>query len=90
MQLAKVLGYAIAPVRHPTLEGWRLLVVQPVGQGLKPDGDPIMVIDPMSARDGDWIIITSDGKGARELVGSDATPARWFVQGIVDGEPTTA
>ena len=33
---------------------------------------------------GQTVIIDSDGKGARELIGSEKTPARWYTVGIVD------
>lgn len=84
MQLAKVVGRATSTVKHPTLKGWRMLLVQPLGVNGKPDGAPQLVIDNQGGRKGDTVIISSDGKTARELVGSDNTPARWHVMGIVD------
>jgi microcompartment protein CcmK/EutM len=30
------------------------------------------------------VIISSDGKSARELVGTEKTPVRWTIMGIVD------
>ena len=36
------------------------------------EGDPILVIDSLGAGRGETVIITSDGIGARELVGDDA------------------
>jgi fumarylacetoacetase len=41
MQLGLVVGTATATVKHPTLTGWKLLVVQPLlADGRSPDGDP--------------------------------------------------
>ena len=40
MQLAKVVGRATATVKHETLAGWRLLLVQPLDAAGKADGDP--------------------------------------------------
>ncbi len=85
MLLAEVLGTATATVKHPSLEGWRLLVVQPYLQdGKTPDGDPLLAVDSQGARRGDWIVITSDGRAARDLVKNDKTPIRWTVLGIRD------
>lgn len=84
MQFAKVVGRATATVKHPTLKGWRMLLVQPLAPNGGPDGAPQLVIDNQGGGIGDTVIISSDGKAAREMVGADTTPARWHVMGIVD------
>ena len=81
----RVVGTATATVRHPSMKGWRLLVVQPFGpDGRSPDGDPILAVDALGAGTGEMVIISSDGKGTRELLDSDTTPVRWSVIGICD------
>lgn len=85
MQLARVVGNATATVKHPSMEGWKLLVVQPLGPDERsPDGDPILAVDALGAGSGAMVIISSDGKGTRELLQSDTTPVRWSVLGIRD------
>jgi microcompartment protein CcmK/EutM len=61
-----------------------MLLVQPLGPNGVADGAPQLVIDNQGGRQGDTVIISSDGKTAREMVGADTTPARWHVLGIVD------
>jgi ethanolamine utilization protein EutN len=85
MLLARVVGNATATVRHASMRGWKLLVVQPLlpdGQG--PDGDPALVVDSLGAGPGDVVFISSDGKATRELVKAENTPIRWSVLGIRD------
>jgi len=84
MQLGKVIGHATATIKHASLESWRLLLVQPIDRIGQPDGDPLLVLDSMGARAGDTVVLTSDGKGARELVAAENSPARWFVAGVAD------
>lgn len=84
MQLAKVIGRATSTVKHPTMQGWRLLLTQPLGALGQPDGAPQLVIDHLGAGRGDTVIISSDGKSARELVKTDITCVRWTIMGIVD------
>jgi ethanolamine utilization protein EutN len=85
MQLGRVLGSATASIKHPSLAGYKLLLVQPYQvDGTTPDGDPLLAVDGVGAGRGETVIITSDGKGARELLGTEATPARWTVIGIQD------
>ncbi|MFM8582025.1 MAG: EutN/CcmL family microcompartment protein, partial [Planctomycetaceae bacterium] len=38
MQLGQVIGRATATIKHPTLTGWRLLIVQPLDAAGGPDG----------------------------------------------------
>ena len=84
MQLAQVIGNAVSTVKHPSLHGWRLLVVQPLGTDDKPDGEPLLAIDSVGSARNDRVIISNDGTGARQIVGSKTSPARWFVLGIQD------
>ena len=84
MQLAKVIGRATSTVKHSTMQGWRLLLTQPFGTSGQPDGAPQLVLDHLGARKGDTVIISSDGKSARELVGTEKTCVRWTIMGIVD------
>lgn len=83
MQLARVVGTATSTIKHPSMNGWKLLVVQMLGaDGKSPDGDPVVSIDSLGAAVGQDVIITSDGKGTRELMDSNNTPVRWSVLGI--------
>jgi ethanolamine utilization protein EutN len=85
MQLGEVIGTATASVKHPSMKGWKLLVVQPyLADGHTADGDPVLAIDSMGAGRGERVIITSDGAGTRALLGTDVTPVRWSVLGITD------
>ena len=40
MQLAKVLGTVVATVKHDSLVGVRLLLIQPQDENGTPDGEP--------------------------------------------------
>ncbi len=85
MFLGRVMGNATATVKHPSMEGWRLLLVMALQADEKTiEGDPILVVDSIGAGIGQTVIITSDGIGARELLGCDNTPVRWSVLGIRD------
>lgn len=83
MQLGWIAGTATATVKHRSLEGWRLLVVQTLmADGHTPDGEPVLAIDRLGAGQGDTVIISSDGRGTRQMLGTDKTPVRWSVIGI--------
>lgn len=85
MQLARVIGNATATVRHPSMQGWKLLIVQALApDGRSPDGDPVLAVDNLGAGFGEIVIISSDGRGTRELLKCETTPVRWAVLGIPD------
>ena len=85
MQSALVIGRTTATLKHASLRGFKLLIVQPLmADSRTPDGYPLLVIDRLGAGPGETVIITSDGRGARELLGSDVTPVRWTTLGIQD------
>ena len=45
---------------------------------------PQIAIDGVGAGVGQRVILTSDGRGAREMLGVEATPVRWTIVGIDD------
>ena len=77
MLKGRVIGTATATVKHPSMTGWKLLVV-------RTENDPVLAIDTLGAGEGDEVMISSDGKFTSELIGTKATPVRWSVIGIVD------
>jgi ethanolamine utilization protein EutN len=82
---ARVMGMATSTVKHPSLRGCKLLIVQPQQvDGHTPDGDPLVAVDCVGAGSGQTVIITSDGRYVQEFLESDTTPARWTVVGIRD------
>jgi len=85
MYLGRVMGNATSTVKHPSMKGWKLLLVMALqADGRTIEGDPILVVDSLGAGKGETVIITSDGIGARELLGEKNSPVRWSVLGIRD------
>ncbi len=86
MLFGVVEGNAISTIKHRSLHGWKLLVVQPLDITGEPDGCPLLAIDMIGAGHGAKVVISNDGRGAREMVGDKSSPARWSVVGLVDHE----
>jgi ethanolamine utilization protein EutN len=84
MQIARIIGRATSTVKHPSLGGWRLLIAQPLGAKGQFDGPPQIAIDSLGAGMGAEVMISSDGAYVRQIVGSNQTPIRWVVIGLVD------
>ena len=86
MRIAKITGYANSTVKHPSLNGFRLLLAEPES----PDVPPQLVLDCLGSALGQNVLISSDGSEARKMVGCERSPARWAVAGIIDPEGTLA
>jgi ethanolamine utilization protein EutN len=84
MLLARVEGNVVATRKHPSLEGWRLVVCQPISPDGRPEGVPQIAIDSHGAGMHQQVVISSDGAAARKSVGDDRSPVRWLVVGVVD------
>ena len=85
MYLGRVMGNATATVKHPSMEGTKLLLVMALqADGHTIEGDPILVVDKLGAGRGEMVMITSDGIGAREMLKNNKSPVRWTVLGIPD------
>jgi len=84
MLLARVEGNLVATRKHPSLEGWRLIICQPIDQTGVAEGVPQVAIDGQGAAIHQRVIISSDGAAARAAVGDPKSPVRWIVIGLVD------
>ena len=84
MQLGRVIGHATATIKHPSMNGWRMAVVQILNAARQPEADAIIAADKFGSGIGDVVVLNSDGKAAREMIGDDKSPVRWFVIGISD------
>lgn len=84
MQLALVSGSATSTIKHPSLDGAKLLICQLLGAERQTVGDPVLALDRLGAGRGDTVMLTSDGLGLREMLNCNNSPARWWTLGIVD------
>ena len=78
------IGNVVATRKHPSFDGWRLVICQPINNAGEPEGAPQVAIDPHGAGMHQRVIISSDGLATRKVVGDDKSPARWLITGIVD------
>ncbi len=84
MLLARVEGNVVATRKHPSLDGWRLVICQPIDKDGQPEGSPQVAIDAHGAGMHQEVVISSDGAAARKAVGDSKSPVRWLIIGIVD------
>ena len=84
MRWGRVIGRTTATVKHDSLETQRLILVQPLDAKLSTEGDPMVAIDAVGSRLGDRVLLTSDGRSVRRMLGAENAPARWAIIGVIN------
>lgn len=92
MILAKVIGTMNATLKHPELEGRKILMIQPLTDELKPKGTPFLAIDNVQAGVGAIVLAVREGGSALIACGTKTAPIHAAILGIVDmvGDQTIA
>ena len=83
MQLAKVIGTVVATQKDPALNGYKILMIQPLTDELKPSGVPIAAIDAVQAGPNDLVHWVTAREAALVMDDSFA-PVDAAITGIVD------
>lgn len=84
MQLARVIGNIVSTIKHPSHNGYKLMLIQPLDLEMKDKGKPVIAIDNVSSGEGDIVLLLSEGTGARQILGDTNAPIRAVIIGIVD------
>ncbi len=86
MLLARVEGTVTSTRKHPSFNGWRLVICQPLSSSGVAEGTPVVAIDAHGAGMHQRVIVSSDGSAARSAVKDPKSPVRMMIIGIVDEE----
>ena len=84
MIIARVIGNLVATQKHPTHEGQKILLIQPLDLENQPMGDPVVAFDSVDAGVGDRVLAVQEGFSAMTAVGHREAPIDAAVIGVVD------
>jgi ethanolamine utilization protein EutN len=84
MLIARVVGELTATQKHPSHEGCKLLLVQPLNLDGTDRGDAVIAVDAVDAGAGDRVLLTTDGFAAMTSVGRPHSPIDMAVIGFID------
>ena len=85
MKLCRVRGNVVGTAHHPSFDGQKLLVVQPVDENLSDTGDSFLAVDTVQAGPGDVVLVSAEGNGTRQILKmGPIVPIRSLIVGIVD------
>ena len=83
MLIARVTGLVVATMKHESLVGGKLLIVQEPDVTGEPVGNPMVAVDAVDAGEGDLVLVTQ-GSGARRTEISVDRPVDNVIMAIVD------
>ncbi len=83
MIIAKVVGSAVATLKHDLLKTTKILLVSPSDIKGNLIGEPFLAVDLVGAGDGELVII-SQGSSARVATGQNSSPTDAAIVGILD------
>jgi ethanolamine utilization protein EutN len=83
MQIGRVIGKVWATVKNPSLEGQRLLIVQPLTPELQPTGKQLICTDATGAGAGE-LIYWCRGKEASFPFRPAEVPTEATIVGVID------
>jgi ethanolamine utilization protein EutN len=83
MFLGRVIGNVVCTVKNPSLEGQRLLIVQPLDRRGRDKGRPLVALDSVGAGAGETIYWCR-GREATLAFRSASMPTEATIVGIVD------
>ncbi len=84
MIIGRILGEVVATRKHPSHEGRKILLVQPLALDDSAKGEPILALDAVDAGVGDRVLIAQEGYSAMTSVGRPNSPIDMSVIGVVD------
>jgi ethanolamine utilization protein EutN len=84
MLIARVVGELVATQKHPSHEGRKLLLVQPLNLDGSDRGDAVVALDAVDAGVGDKVLLATEGFSAMTSVGRPNSPIDMSVIAYID------
>jgi ethanolamine utilization protein EutN len=84
MLIARVVGELVSTQKHPSHEGRKLLLVQPLNLDGSNRGDAVVAMDAVDAGVGDRVLLATEGFSAMTSVGRPQSPIDMSVIGFID------
>ncbi len=85
MRIAIVQGSLVGAAHHPSYDGKKLLVVQPLDELGQATGPQLVAVDTVQAGVGDRVLVMAEGNGTRQILKQGTqVPILELVVGIVD------
>jgi len=82
--IARVIGEVVSTVRHDSLAGRKLLIVEKLSTDGEPLDDSLLAVDSVDAGIGDKVLVIDEGSSAAVVTGLPDPPIRTVIVGVID------
>jgi len=83
MIIARVTGLVVATMKHESLTGCKLLIVQETDVSGRPEGKPLVAVDAVDAGEGDLVLV-AQGSAARQTEVTRDRPVDHLIMAVID------
>jgi ethanolamine utilization protein EutN len=84
MILGKIIGDVVSTIKLPILNGYKLMIVQPIDNNGNPKGNSLVALDVVQSGVGDNVIVIDEGNSSRLIINDSMAPVRSVIVGVVD------
>ena len=84
MILGKIIGNVVSTIKLTIYEGYKILIVQPIGPDGSSKGSSFLAIDTVQAGPGDTVLVIDEGNSARQIIDDKTAPVRSVIAAVVD------
>lgn len=84
MKIARVVGNVVSTVKHASLFGHRLLLVDEEFSDGSLARKPRLALDSVDAGEGDRVLVADEGNAAAQVLGRPRGPVRTVIVGVID------
>lgn len=84
MKIGRVGATVVSTIKHPALDGRRLLLVDLLDLEGRATGRDLIAVDAVGAGAGETVLVLDEGNGARQVLKAPEAPVRAVIVGIVD------
>jgi len=84
MKIGRVAATVVSTIKHPALDGRRLLMVDLIDLEGRPTGKDLIAVDSVGAGAGETVLVLDEGNGARQVLKAPQAPIRAVIVGIID------
>ena len=83
MRIARVVGNVVSTIKDSSYHGYKLMIVEYLGEDGRPDGARVIAFDAADAGVGDVVLVNADGGAANMLLDKEII-ADLTICGVLD------
>lgn len=84
MKIARVIGSVVNTIKLDSLNGYKLLWVEPIDENGVRSEQPILAVDTVQSGIGNIVLVCQEGKSNRLCMDSKTAPVEAAIVGVID------